>query len=104
ARGVEELRLTFTANTLIHRMEGEGACVADPDRLLQLVGNLVSNAVTYGTPGSEIVITSAFEANVIKVSVHNRGEPIPMDKVESLYEPAVRLVSDSDETRTVGLG
>lgn len=104
ARGVEELRLTFTANTLIHRMEGKGACVADPDRLLQLVGNLVSNAVTYGTPGSEIVITSAFEANVIKVSVHNRGEPIPMDKVESLYEPAVRLVSDSDETRTVGLG
>ncbi|QXG36616.1 PAS domain-containing sensor histidine kinase [Pseudomonas viridiflava] len=104
ARGVEELRLNFTANALIHRMEGEGACVADPDRLLQLVGNLVSNAVTYGTPGSEIVITSAFEANVIKVSVHNRGEPIPMDKVESLYEPAVRLVSDSDETRTVGLG
>ena len=104
ARGVEELRLTFTANALIHRMEGEGACVADPDRLLQLVGNLVSNAVTYGTPGSEIVITSAFEANVIKVSVHNRGEPIPMEKVDSLYEPAVRVVSDSDETRTVGLG
>ncbi|MEE4078704.1 PAS domain-containing sensor histidine kinase [Pseudomonas viridiflava] len=104
ARGVEELRLTFTANTLIHRMEGEGACIADPDRLLQLVGNLVSNAVTYGTPDSEIVITSVFEANVIKVSVHNRGEPIPMEKVDSLYEPAVRLVSDSDETRTVGLG
>ncbi|WP_439884609.1 PAS domain-containing sensor histidine kinase [Pseudomonas syringae] len=104
ARGVEELRLTFTANALIHRMEGEGACVADPDRLLQLVGNLVSNAVTYGAPDSEIVITSAFEANVIKVSVHNRGEPIPMEKVDSLYEPAVRVVSDSDETRTVGLG
>lgn len=104
ARGVEELRLTFTANALIHRMEGEGACVADPDRLLQLVGNLVSNAVTYGAPDSDIVITSAFEANVIKVSVHNRGEPIPMEKVDSLYEPAVRVVSDSDETRTVGLG
>ncbi|WP_122572759.1 PAS domain-containing sensor histidine kinase [Pseudomonas viridiflava] len=104
ARGVEELRLTFTANALIHRMEGEGACVADPDRLLQLVGNLVSNAVTYGAPDSEIVITSAFEGNVIKVSVHNRGEPIPMEKVDSLYEPAVRVVSDSDETRTVGLG
>ncbi|WP_122413587.1 PAS domain-containing sensor histidine kinase [Pseudomonas viridiflava] len=104
ARGVEELRLTFTANALIHRMEGEGACVADPDRLLQLVGNLVSNAVTYGAPDSDIVITSAFEANAIKVSVHNRGEPIPMEKVDSLYEPAVRVVSDSDETRTVGLG
>ncbi|WP_163017708.1 sensor histidine kinase, partial [Pseudomonas viridiflava] len=104
ARGVEELRLTFTANALIHRMEGEGACVADPDRLLQLVGNLVSNAVTYGAPNSDIVITSAFEANAIKVSVHNRGEPIPMEKVDSLYEPAVRVVSDSDETRTVGLG
>ncbi|KGS14437.1 histidine kinase, partial [Pseudomonas coronafaciens] len=32
------------------------------------------------------------------------GEPIPMEKVDDLYEPVVRVVSDSDETRTVGLG
>ncbi|PYD83729.1 PAS domain-containing sensor histidine kinase, partial [Pseudomonas syringae pv. pisi] len=48
ARGVEELRQAFPERVLIHRSEGEGACTADPDRLLQLLGNLVSNAVAYG--------------------------------------------------------
>ncbi|CAM3462495.1 PAS domain-containing sensor histidine kinase [Pseudomonas floridensis] len=104
ARGVEELRGTFADHSLVHRTQGEGTCAADPDRLVQLVGNLISNAATYGVPNGEIVVTSAFEPNAIRVSVHNRGEPIAMEKVDSLYEPAVRVVSDNDETRTVGLG
>ena len=104
AKGVEELRLTFVGRSLIHRVEGEGACVADADRLLQLLGHLVSNAITYGAPDSEVIVTSAFDTNLIRLSVHNQGEPIAMEKVDSLYEPVVRVVSDSDETRTVGLG
>ncbi|KPB70387.1 ATP-binding protein [Pseudomonas cannabina] len=104
ARGVEELRQAFPERVLIHRSEGEGACTADPDRLLQLLGNLVSNAVAYGAQGSDIVIVSSFDRYVIRLSVHNFGEPIPMEKVDDLYEPVVRVVSDSDETRTVGLG
>ncbi|KTB56815.1 PAS domain-containing sensor histidine kinase [Pseudomonas syringae] len=104
ARGVEELRQVFPERVLMHRSEGEGACVADPDRLLQMLGNLVSNAVAYGAQGSDIIITSSFDTYVIRLSVHNFGEPIPMEKVDDLYEPVVRIVSDSDETRTVGLG
>ncbi|KPB54315.1 Two-component sensor histidine kinase [Pseudomonas coronafaciens pv. oryzae] len=104
ARGVEELRQAFPDRVLTHRSEGEGACVADPDRLLQMLSNLVSNAVNYGADHSEVLITSSFETYLIKLSVHNEGEPIPMEKVDDLYEPVVRVVSDSDETRTVGLG
>jgi len=103
-RGVEELRLTSGDRLLTHNREGEGACVADADRLLQVLGNLVSNAVDYGAPQSEIVITTAFDASWIRLSVHNQGEPVPMEKVDGLYEPMVRIVGEGDETRTVGLG
>ncbi|QQN25932.1 PAS domain-containing sensor histidine kinase [Pseudomonas syringae group genomosp. 3] len=104
ARGVEELRQVFPHRVLVHRSEGQGACSADPDRLLQVLGNLVSNAVNYGEDGSDILITSSFETYLIKLSVHNFGEPIPLEKVDDLYEPVMHVVSDSDETRTVGLG
>ncbi|WP_214347175.1 PAS domain-containing sensor histidine kinase [Pseudomonas congelans] len=104
ARGVEELRQVFPGRVLTHRSEGQGACSADPDRLLQMLGNLVSNAISYGTEDGEVLITSSFDTWMIKLSVHNLGEPIPMEKVDDLYEPVVRVVSDSDETRTVGLG
>lgn len=69
-----------------------------------MLGNLVSNAVNYGEYGSDILITSSFETYLIKLSVHNFGEPIPLEKVDDLYEPVVHVVSDNDETRTVGLG
>nr|WP_024686834.1 PAS domain-containing sensor histidine kinase [Pseudomonas asturiensis] len=104
AKAVEEQRLAYPGRVITHLTEGQGACTADVDRLLQMIGNLVNNAVTYGAPDSEVVVTSAFEANVIKVSVHNRGEPIPAHKIEGLYEPMVHVAGSGDETRTVGLG
>ncbi|MFH7617930.1 PAS domain-containing sensor histidine kinase, partial [Pseudomonas syringae pv. tagetis] len=59
ARGVEDLRQAFPHRVLTHRSEGQGACSADPDRMLQMLGNLVSNAINYGTDGSEVMITSS---------------------------------------------
>ena len=49
---VDELALAYPGRTLHHVREGEGTCVADPHRLGQLVGNLVSNAMAYGGPAS----------------------------------------------------
>jgi sigma-B regulation protein RsbU (phosphoserine phosphatase) len=101
---VEELRLTFPERTLIHRTVGEGACSADADRLFELVENLVSNAVAYGAADSDIVVTSAFEAQWIKVSVHNHGAPIAPDLLSGLFEPMLFGVADDNDAHTVGLG
>jgi sigma-B regulation protein RsbU (phosphoserine phosphatase) len=101
---VEELRLMFPGRTLIHRIEGEGPCSADADRLFELVENLVSNAVTYGAPDGEIVVTSAFEAQWIKISVHNQGPAIDLELIGSLFEPMLYGVAEDNDAHTVGLG
>ncbi|MBX8484365.1 PAS domain-containing sensor histidine kinase [Pseudomonas cichorii] len=103
-RSVEELRQSFPGHVITHRREGDGPCHADADRLGQVIGNLVANAINYGSADGEIVVTSALEPHLMRLSVHNFGEPIPPEQIESLFEPAVRSASDTDESRSVGLG
>ncbi|RMQ47037.1 Histidine kinase [Pseudomonas cichorii] len=104
ARCVEELRETFPGHVISHRSEGQGPCAADADRLGQVISNLVANAIHYGSVDGEIVVTSALEPNRARLEVHNFGEPVPPEMLDSLFEPAVRSSSDTEENRSVGLG
>jgi hypothetical protein len=84
---------------------GEGMSLADADRLSQLIGNLVGNAVAYGDPAEPITVTSQIEARMFVLSVHNHGEPIPAASLRTLFEPMVRGDgSSADAKRSVGLG
>jgi sigma-B regulation protein RsbU (phosphoserine phosphatase) len=38
---LEDLRLAFAGRAIVHQRSGEGPCVADSDRLVQMIGNLV---------------------------------------------------------------
>ena len=58
AKIVEELALAFPDRTIVHRAEGTGHCIADADRVAQLLGNLVGNAMAYGEPGGTVTVTS----------------------------------------------
>ncbi|GFM79674.1 PAS domain-containing sensor histidine kinase [Pseudomonas cichorii] len=104
ARCVEEIRGAFPGHVITHHCEGQGSCIADADRLGQVISNLVANAINYGSVDGEIVVTSALESNRVRLSVHNFGEPIPPEMLDNLFEPAVRNSGDTDENRSVGLG
>ena len=89
---------------LVHRCGGDGHCTADADRLAQLVGNLVSNAVAYGAAGAPVTVTSTTDDTGFSIAVHNEGEPVPEGLRASLFQPMVRGVDSGSETRSVGLG
>lgn len=102
---VDELSLAFPGRELEHRHEGEaGLCSADPDRLAQLIGNLVGNAMAYGSPGAPVTVTSRLEAGWASVCVRNFGEPIDRLLIGSLFEPMVRGDMGENGARSVGLG
>ena len=103
AAQVEELRQAYPGRTLAHRMDGAGACDADMDRMAQLVGNLVSNAMVYGARDSDVTVTTLIDAGGCAVSVHNRGREIPVDLRKSLFQPMVRGTKDHSD-RSIGLG
>ncbi|PHN20493.1 PAS domain-containing sensor histidine kinase [Pseudomonas sp. ICMP 561] len=104
AASVAEQRLLFPRRVLIHECIGDGLCTADADRLFELVDNLVSNAVAYGSATGVITITSAFDAQWIRIAVHNVGPPIPPDRLDGLFEPMPHGVADDDPSRSIGLG
>lgn len=103
AEAVEELSLAFPTRELHHIKEGSGRCEADADRLSQMVGNLVSNAISYGSPSRPVTITSRL-AGTASVSVHNFGKPIPEDARANLFKAMVRGEVASSTGRSVGLG
>jgi Signal transduction histidine kinase len=102
ADGVAELAVAFPANTLRHERVGEGSVEADPERLVQAVGNLVANAANHGAQGAPITVRSELGASRCRMTVHNDGTPIPGHMLAQLFEPMVRGAAPG--ARGVGLG
>lgn len=103
AATLEELRLAFPGRALKHVAEGPSPSFADEDRLAQLLGNLVSNALTYGDPQTEVCVVTANEGRTSTLSVHNFGTPIPAHQLPDLFDAMTRG-SGAGSTHSVGLG
>ncbi len=94
----------------IHRfrleLEGElQSVLLDPDRLDQLVTNLLINAIKYSPEGGEIVISARRAVGNLHVDVQDAGIGIDPEYHERIFEPFFRV--DNSTTRNVygtGLG
>ena len=104
SQALEELSLAYPGRSVQHVRRGEGTCLADANRLAQLVGNLVANALAYGTPSKPVEVTSSIEARTFSLAVHNEGPPIAQELLGNLFEPMTRGTSESSPSRSVGLG
>jgi sigma-B regulation protein RsbU (phosphoserine phosphatase) len=101
---IDELRLAYPDRALQHVRTGDGRCSADASRLVQLVGNLVSNAVSHGRHETPVMVTTnGTRADALTLAVHNDGEAIPSTLLPSLFEPMTRGAKASSG-RSVGLG
>ena len=76
---------------------------ADGDRIGQALGNLISNALTYGSPNTAVTVSSEGRAQSVRFSVHNQGAPIEPGMRPTIFEPMTRGES-AGHLRSVGLG
>jgi signal transduction histidine kinase len=76
---------------------------ADPDRLAQILGNLIGNATRYGD--GEIVVEAATDRDGVEVRVCDNGPGVPPEFVAHLFERFSRA-TDAATTgiRGTGLG
>jgi signal transduction histidine kinase len=77
----------------------------DKDRIAQVISNLLANAMKYA-PGSSVLVGLHSEDDRLRVTVSDEGPGIPLDRLEAIFEPRVRLaVTESGRTqRGRGLG
>jgi phosphoserine phosphatase RsbU/P len=102
---VADLQVAFAGREVRHvRGEGGGVCVADADRIVQAVGNLVANAATHGAPDRPITVTTAQAAGGFTIAVHNEGQPIPPELLPTLFQPLVRGTPERSGDGGIGLG
>jgi len=73
---------------------------ADPDRVAQVVTNLVGNAVRYSPDGGEIRVRAEVRAGTVVVSVADQGIGIPANRLGQVFEKFYRV--DNQVTRAVG--
>jgi len=76
---------------------------ADPDRLIQVISNLVSNAVKYSPDGGEVTISTAAENGQIRVAVKDQGVGIPPEFIGRVFGRYERF-ENSKTSKVVGTG
>ena len=77
--------------------------LADPDKLRQVLLNLVSNAVKFTKPGGQVAISSVRSGDRVRISVSDTGIGIPADQVDRVFDPFYQ-VDQGDTRRYPGLG
>jgi PAS domain S-box-containing protein len=103
-QAVEEAQSTSPRRAVLLEQSGDGAGTFDADRVAQLVGNLLSNALHYGDPQAPVRASTRTDAATFVIEVHNAGVPIAPDALPALFQPMQRGVSGVSQSRSVGLG
>ena len=81
--------------------------VWDPERLEQVISNLISNAAQYGdrTKPIQIRVTAEGSTAIVEVANAIKGGPIPAERLATLFEPYRRGATSMSSHRTgLGLG
>jgi signal transduction histidine kinase len=84
--------------------DGETALFADATRLEQVLNNLVSNAVKYSPPGSQVEIDVRGAGDRVELAVSDDGPGVSPEVARLLFRPFSRGPSQHEEIAGVGLG
>lgn len=103
---LDELQVAWPERRIVSEYEGTGAGSWDPDRIVQVLGNLVGNAMQYSPPDTVVRVMARGEDSGIVLEVHNKGLPIPGDIQSRIFEPLERGVERPEDRgmRSIGLG
>jgi len=87
---VEELEFAFASRTVRLETEGDLWGNWDPDRMAQVISNLVGNALQHSPEEGEVRVALKGDDEVVLLQTQNGGTPIPPDVLPHVFEPGRR--------------
>lgn len=84
-------------------IEPELIVLAEADKLARVFDNLFRNAVNYSYENTEIICSARKENRCVLISIKNKGEHIPPEKINRMFDKFYRLDS-SRQSSTGGAG
>ena len=73
---------------------------ADGTQILQVLDNLITNALRYGEPGTPVTVSAWLEDEMVHLTVTDQGEGIAPEHVKRLTERFYRV--DTSRSRSLG--
>jgi sigma-B regulation protein RsbU (phosphoserine phosphatase) len=87
----------------IERADGGAHVLADRDKLIQVLTNLLSNAAKFTRRGGRVGVRAFVDDSLAVVEVEDTGIGIPPDQIEAIFE-RFRQVGDSLTAKPEGAG
>lgn len=80
--------------------------LADPDSVLQVLDNLLANAIKFSPSNTTVDVTMQVETarSQLRFSIHNRGRGIPADELAFVFDKYYRASNARADMDGVGLG
>jgi signal transduction histidine kinase len=102
AAELEQLRVANAGRSIILEANGDVSGVWDINRLNQLLGNLVVNALKYGAFSSPVKVVLNGLPGEVTFAVHNHGPKIEQSMLAQIFEPLKRGVGGQFVSGTEG--
>lgn len=87
----------------VHIQEGVSPVHVDPDRMTQVLNNLISNALRYAPQNSRITLEAAEQKEIVQIVISDQGPGIPEGDLERIFHRFFR-VDKSRQRREGGSG
>jgi len=76
----------------------------DPDKIRQVLNNLISNGLKYTEAGGKVVVSSKKEGSLLRVSVSDTGKGVEDSHKELIFEKYKQVEYAKTTERSTGLG
>lgn len=107
---VQEVVAAFEAQaqraevSLVRTHDGPGQIIGDPLRLMQVLTNLISNAVKATPSGGSVVVSTRYQDDGVELAVRDTGRGLEPDEVAVLFQPFAQAGDAVCRSRGTGLG
>lgn len=103
AEELEQIRATYPERAVELDVAGDCRGSWDPDRMQQVLNNLVLNAIHYGDPDAAIRVAVRSGESDLRLTVANAGKPMDGDTMKHIFEP-LRRGTERAGANNSGLG